>query len=61
MTITEPTYEFGEEFEFNEAPQKLESFKSDAVVDLSVLDANRAGVVGFAKMRGDFNIVPNFD
>jgi len=61
LTFTEPTYEFGEEFEFNEAPQKLESFKADAVVDLSVLDQTRAGVKGFAKMRGDFNIVPNFD
>ena len=61
VTFTKPTYEFGEEFEFNEAPQKLENFKSDVVVDLAVLDQKRAGVKGFAKMQGDFNIVPNFD
>lgn len=61
VTFTEPTYEFGDEFEFNEAPQQLESFKNDAIVDLTVLDATRIGAKGFAKMRGDFSIVPNFD
>lgn len=61
FTLTKPTYEFGDEFEFEEAPQAVEGFKASVTTDLALIDATKVGVKGFAKMQGDYNIIPNFD
>lgn len=63
--LLEPSYEFGDAFEFDEGVSEDSVFKESSLLDLADFtadfwDEDIAGK-GFQKVAGAFKVVPNFD
>jgi hypothetical protein len=59
-TLDEPTYEFGDEYEFDESPQDDEIFTGTNNFFLGDYIDGAEGV-GFQVVQGAFKVIPNFD
>ena len=59
-TLTAPSYEFGDEYEFNEAPYEDAIFTEFNTFDVADYIDGAEGT-GFQKIQGMFKAVPNFE
>ena len=58
--LKKPEYNFGDDFEFDEAPFKDELFSEYRDFSMSDFEANAEGT-GFQLFSGGFTVIPNFD
>lgn len=58
--LSEPSYEFGDAFEFDESPYFEEVFNGYNDFQMSDYVSSSEGV-GFQKLQGGFQAIPNFE